>query len=45
MLSLQDAISLALENNLAISVERYAPWLDEVRLAARQIGDQWAGPI
>jgi len=32
MLSLQDAISLALENNLAIDVERYVPWLNEVSL-------------
>ena len=38
MLSLQDAISLALENNLAISVERYAPWLDEVSLLRAKSG-------
>jgi outer membrane protein TolC len=38
MLSLQDAISLALENNLAISVERYAPWLDEVNLLRAKSG-------
>ena len=38
MLSLQDAISLALENNLAISVERYAPWLDEVGLLRAKSG-------
>jgi len=38
MLSLQDAISLALENNLAIDVERYAPWLDEVSLLRAKSG-------
>src|SRR5258708_13915543 len=38
MLSLQDAISLALENNLAIEVERYAPWLDEVNLLRAKSG-------
>ncbi len=38
MLSLQDAISLALENNLAIAVERYTPWLDEVNLLRAQSG-------
>jgi outer membrane protein len=38
MLSLQDAISLALENNLAIEVERYAPWLDEVSLLRAKSG-------
>jgi outer membrane protein len=37
-LSLQDAISLALENNLAIEVERYAPWLDEVSLLRAKSG-------
>lgn len=38
MLSLQDAISLALEDNLAIDVERYAPWLDEVSLLRAKSG-------
>jgi outer membrane protein len=38
MLSLQDAISLALENNLAIDVERYTPWLNEVNLLRAQSG-------
>lgn len=38
MLSLQDAISLALENNLAIAVERYTPWLDEVNLLRARSG-------
>ncbi len=38
MLSLQDVISLALENNLAIAVERYTPWLDEVSLLRAKSG-------
>jgi len=38
MLSLQDAISLALENNMAIDVERYTPWLDEVSLLRAKSG-------
>ena len=38
MLSLQDAISLALENNLAIDVERYVPWLNEVNLLRASSG-------
>lgn len=38
MLSLQDAVSLALENNLAIDVERYTPWLDEVSLLRAKSG-------
>ena len=38
MLSLQDAISLALESNLAIQVQRYTPWLDEVSLLRAKSG-------
>ncbi|HEY2647129.1 MAG TPA: TolC family protein, partial [Candidatus Acidoferrales bacterium] len=38
LLSLQDAISLALENNLAINVERFTPWLDEVSLLRARSG-------
>src|ERR1019366_1610089 len=38
MLSLQDAISLALEDNLAIAIERYTPWLDQVNLLRAQSG-------
>ena len=38
LLSLQDAISLALENNMAIEVERYTPWLDEVSLLRAKSG-------
>lgn len=29
MLSLEDAVSLALENNMDIAVQRFTPWLDE----------------
>ena len=32
MLTLEDAISLALENNMDIAVQRYTPWLDEADL-------------
>ena len=45
MLSLQDAISLALENNLAIEVERYAPWLDEVSLLRAKSGINGLVPL
>lgn len=38
MLSLEDAISLALENNLDISVWRYTPWLAEVNLLRTKAG-------
>ncbi len=38
MLSLEDAISLGLENNLGIVVERYAPMLDEANLLLAQSG-------
>ncbi len=37
-LSLQDAISLALENNLDISVQRYTPWLSELDLLRAKAG-------
>ena len=43
MLSLEDAVSLALEDNLAIAVERYAPWLDQVSLLRAKSGVN--GPI
>ena len=32
MLSLEDTISLALENNMDIAVQRFTPWLDETAL-------------
>ena len=35
-LTLDDAIALALENNLDIAVQRYTPWLDEMQLLSRQ---------
>jgi outer membrane protein TolC len=38
MLSLEDAISLGLENNLALAVERYVPWLDEANLLLARSG-------
>jgi outer membrane protein len=37
-LSLEDAISLGLENNLSIAVERYVPWLDEASLLLSKSG-------
>ena len=38
MLSLQDAISLALENNMDIAVQRFTPWLDESNLLLAKSG-------
>ncbi len=38
MLSLEDAISLGLENNLAIAVEQYVPWLDQANLLLARSG-------
>jgi len=38
MLSIDDAISLALENNLNIAIERYVPWLDEANLLYAKSG-------
>jgi outer membrane protein len=38
LLSLEDAISLGLENNLAIAVERYQPALDEANLLLAKSG-------
>jgi outer membrane protein len=37
-LSLEDAISLALENNLDIAVQRFTPWLDEANLLFAKSG-------
>lgn len=37
-LSLEDAISLALENNLDISVQRFTPWLSQVNLLRTKAG-------
>ena len=38
VLSLDDAISLALENNLDIAVERYTPWLNQASLLLAKSG-------
>jgi outer membrane protein TolC len=38
MLSLEDAISLALENNLDISVQRYGPWLADTAVLRAKSG-------
>ncbi len=38
MLSLDDAISLALENNLNIAVQRFTPWLAEANLLLAKSG-------
>jgi outer membrane protein len=38
MLSLDDAISLALENNLDIAVQRFTPWLNEAALLRAKSG-------
>jgi outer membrane protein len=38
MLSLEDAISLALENNLNINVERFIPWIAETQLLKAKAG-------
>jgi len=38
MLSLEDAISLALENNMDIAVQRFTPWLDESKSPALASG-------
>lgn len=37
-LSLEDAVSLGLENNLAIAIERYVPWLNEASLLLAKSG-------
>ncbi|HEV8385786.1 MAG TPA: TolC family protein [Candidatus Acidoferrales bacterium] len=37
-LSLQDAIALALENNLDISVQRYTPWLSDLDVLRARAG-------
>jgi hypothetical protein len=38
MLSLEDVISLALENNLNISVQRFQPWIEETQLLKAKAG-------
>ncbi|HVB59467.1 MAG TPA: TolC family protein [Candidatus Acidoferrales bacterium] len=38
MITLEDAISLALENNMDIAVQRFTPWLDEANLLRAKSG-------
>jgi outer membrane protein len=38
MLSLEDAISIALENNLDISVQRFTPWIAETQVLKAKAG-------
>ena len=38
MLSLDDAISLALENNLNINIERFIPWIQQTQLLKAKAG-------
>src|ERR1700691_3661735 len=38
MLSLEDVISLALENNLNISVQKFQPWIEETQLLKAKAG-------
>jgi len=42
-LSLQDAIELALENSMDITVERYAPWLADTSILKAKSGGAGAG--
>jgi len=44
-LSLEDAISLGLENNLGIAVSRYTPWLDEASLLYAKSGINGRFPL
>ena len=37
-LTLQDAVALALENNLDIAVQRYTPWLSQMNLLSARAG-------
>ncbi|HEY6465420.1 MAG TPA: hypothetical protein VIY69_05470, partial [Candidatus Acidoferrales bacterium] len=37
-ITLQDAVALALENNLDIAVQRYTPWLDQMNLLLARSG-------
>ena len=43
MLSLEDAITLALENNLNINIARYTPWLAENDLLRAKSGQPYLG--
>lgn len=45
-ISLQDAVDLALQNNLAIVIERYVPWMAEASvLHALSGGVSFSGPV
>lgn len=45
-MSLQDAVDLALQNNLAIVIERYVPWMEEASiLHALSGGASFNGPV
>jgi outer membrane protein len=45
-MSLQDAVDLALQNNLAIVIERYVPWMEEASiLHALSGGASFSGPV
>jgi hypothetical protein len=45
-ISLQDAVDLALQNNLAITIERYLPWLAEASiLHTLSGGSPTSGPV
>jgi len=39
-LSLQDAVALALENNLDIAVQQYTPWIDQMNLLSARAGSR-----
>ncbi len=39
-LTLQDAVALALENNLDIAVQRYTPWIDQMNLLSARAGSR-----
>jgi outer membrane protein len=44
-ISLQDAIDLALQNNLDIAIQRYAPWLAEANILRTMGGGASRGPL
>src|ERR1700716_3007275 len=44
-ISLQDAIDLALQNNLDIAIQRYTPWLAGANILRRRGGGAAGGPL
>src|ERR1019366_7016910 len=44
-ISLQDAIDIALQNNLDITIQRYAPWLAEANILRTLSGAAGAGTL